>query len=99
MKDLRKLCTLVRLRHREGRVLSFFSSRRNWDSPSPHTQASVPPPLPFGSGGGAHSLAREGVGVSHAQRGDRHIGTLYIYVLCGLRPDILYLDPDFPDDF
>jgi hypothetical protein len=38
--------------HRVGRVLSFFSSRRNWDSPTPHMQASVPlggaPPLDSG---------------------------------------------------
>ncbi len=31
--------------HRVGRVQSFFSSRRNWDSP--HPQASVPPPPCF----------------------------------------------------
>ncbi len=37
--------------HRVDRVLSFFSSRRIWDSstPLPRPQASVPP---FGSGGG-----------------------------------------------
>jgi hypothetical protein len=30
-------------------------------------------------GGGAHLLAREGVGESQFQRGDIHYGTLYIY--------------------
>jgi hypothetical protein len=37
--------------HRVGRVLSFFSSRRNWNSPTPRPQASVPPPLWFGGRG------------------------------------------------
>ncbi len=36
-------------------MLSFFSSRRNWDSPTPHPQASVPPF--WFRGGGAHSVA------------------------------------------
>jgi hypothetical protein len=35
--------------HRVGRVLSFFSSRRNWDSPNPSPARLRPPP--FGSGG------------------------------------------------
>ncbi len=33
--------------HRASRVLSFFSSRRNWDLPTTHPQASVPPTLWF----------------------------------------------------
>jgi hypothetical protein len=37
-------------RHRVGRVLSFFSSRRNWDSPQPPTRSLVCP-LPLVSGG------------------------------------------------
>ena len=45
-------------------------------APTPH------PPLV--SGGGAHSLAREGVGESQFRRGDIHCGTLYIYVLCDI---------------
>ncbi len=36
------LCN-IRKAHRVGRVLSFFSSRRNWDSPN--LQASMLPPL------------------------------------------------------
>ncbi len=35
--------------HREGRVIRFFSSRRNWDSPNPSPPCECPPP--FGSGG------------------------------------------------
>jgi hypothetical protein len=49
--------------------------------PQPLTRRRVCPP-PFGSGGGAHSLAREGVGESQFQRGDIPCGTLYMYVLC-----------------
>ncbi len=66
--------------HRVGRVLSFFSSRRIWDSPTPSPVGKCAPP--FGSGGGAQSLAREGVGESHFRGGDINSGTLYIYVLC-----------------
>ena len=40
-------------------------------------------PSPPVLGGGAHSLAREGVGESQFRRGDIHCGILYIYVLCG----------------
>jgi hypothetical protein len=60
-------------------VLRFFSSRRNWDSPNPSPQASVPPPPVLG--GGAHSLAREGLGESQFRRGDIHCGTFYIRTL------------------
>ncbi len=69
--------------YRLDRVLSFLSRRSNWNSPPPHTQASVSPPWFRGE---AHSLAGEGVGVSHFQRGDRHCGTLGIYELCGKKP-------------
>jgi hypothetical protein len=41
---------LFRIGHRVGRVLSFFSSRRNWDSPNPSPAGECAPP-PFGSGG------------------------------------------------
>ena len=48
--------------HRVVRVLSFFPSRRNWDSPNPSPARRVcPPPV---LGGEAHSLAREGLGES-----------------------------------
>ncbi len=59
------------LTHRVGRLLSLFSSRRNWDSPNPSpTGECVLPPLD--PGGGAHTLVREGVGESHFRRGDIH---------------------------
>jgi hypothetical protein len=55
-------------------VLSFFSSRRNWDSPNPSPAGECAPPV---LEGGAHSLAREGLGESQFRRGDIHCGTLY----------------------
>ncbi len=57
----------VTLTHRVGRVLSFFSSRRNWDSPNP-SPAGECAPLPPVLGGGAHSLAREWLGESQFRR-------------------------------
>jgi hypothetical protein len=75
----------LRPSHRVGRVLSFFSSRRHWDFPNP-SPASECAPLPHPTpalGGGAHSLAREGLGEPQFRRGEIHCGTLYIYVLCG----------------
>ncbi len=59
-------------------MLSFFSSRRNRDSHQPLTRRRVCPPP--GSGGGAHSLAGEGVEGSQFQGGDIHCGTLYEYI-------------------
>jgi hypothetical protein len=44
-----------------------------------------PPPL-LVPGGGAHSLAREGVREYQFRRGDIHCGTLYMYVLCASCP-------------
>jgi hypothetical protein len=46
--------------HRVSGVLSFFSSRRNWDSPNP-SPAGECAPTPFGSGrgGGRGTLAGE----------------------------------------
>jgi hypothetical protein len=66
-----------RISHRVDRVLSFFSSRRNWDSPnpSPAGECASPPPV---LGGGAHSLAREGLGSPNSDEGT--CGTLHIYV-------------------
>jgi hypothetical protein len=68
-------CALVGSVHKVGRLLSFFSSRRNWD---PHSPAGECAP-PFGSGGGAHSLAREGVGESLFRRGDIHTYTVALH--------------------
>ncbi len=84
-------------KHIVGRVLSFFSSLRNWDSPNP-SPAGVCAPPPF-LGGGARSLAREGLGESQFRRGDIHFSTLYIYVLCAPkhpnRGEVRHLEPFF----
>jgi len=69
--------------HRVGRVLSFSSSRWNWDSPTPHPPASVP--LPPGFGGRGTLADERGVGRVPIRRGDIHCGTfyfLYIRTLC-----------------
>jgi hypothetical protein len=65
-------CTNIRVIfiHRE---LSFFSSRRNWDSSYPSTAGECAPCPPV-LGGGEHSLAREGLGESQFRRGDMHRG-------------------------
>jgi hypothetical protein len=60
-----------------------FSSRWNWDSPTPLAAGECAPP-PFGPGGGG--LAAKGVGESQFQQGDIHGGALYISVLCGSEP-------------
>jgi hypothetical protein len=54
-------------KHRVGRVLSFFSSR-NWDSPTHHPQASMPP-HPLVTGGGAHARGRGGWGSPNSDDG------------------------------
>jgi hypothetical protein len=62
--------------HRVDRLLSFFSSRPNWNypPPPPHTQA--PPPLVPGEGGG--------VGVPVSDELTDTCGTLGINVLSSL---------------
>jgi hypothetical protein len=60
----------------------------NWDSPTLHPQASVSPPLWLRAG---DTLADgRGCGGSQFGRGDRHCGTLgiYVYVLCGTMSSI-----------
>jgi hypothetical protein len=59
---------MLHIDHRVGRVLSFFSSRRNWDSPKLSPAGECAPLPPF-LGGGAHSLAREGLGESQCRPG------------------------------
>jgi hypothetical protein len=45
----------VPLYHRVDRMLGFFSSRTNWDSPTPSpADECVPLPLLLGGGGGVH---------------------------------------------
>ncbi len=68
----------VELNHGVDRVLSFLSSRRNWDYPTPsHLGECLVPRV------STFALAKGGE-VSHLQRGDRHCITLGTYVLCEL---------------
>jgi hypothetical protein len=62
---------------RQSAKLFLQSSELGLPHPSPAGECALPP---FAWGGGAHSLAREGVGESHFRRGDIHCGTLYIYM-------------------
>jgi hypothetical protein len=58
------------LTRRVGRVLSFFSSRWNWDSPNLSPARECAPPPPVGSGGrGTHAGDRGGWGVPILTRG------------------------------
>ncbi len=67
--------------HRVDRVLGFLSSRLNWDLLAPSPAGKCAPR--FGSGGGHTGLREKG---SQFRRGDRHCGTLGIFVLCaGIR--------------
>ncbi len=81
---LKILCqTSFRPQHKVGRVLSFFSSRRNWDSPnhSPAGECALPPPPRFGGRG---TLAGErGDGRVPIPTRDRHCGTLHIFKYFG----------------
>jgi hypothetical protein len=80
--------------HRVDRVISFFSSRPIWDSPTPsHAGECVMCAKEMGctslfrSGGGrwvGTLTCGRGDGKSQFRRGDIDCGTLYIYVLCGL---------------
>ncbi len=64
--------------HRVDRVLSFFSSRRNWDSPAPSPALEVPP-LWF-RGGGATLACGRGGGGPIPTRGPT---LFYQCILCG----------------
>ncbi len=59
--------------HRVDRVLSFFSSRRNWNSPSPLANV---PPRPFVRGEGHTRLRERGWGSPNSDDGT------YTVVLC-----------------
>jgi hypothetical protein len=61
--------------HREGRVLSLFSGRRNWDYPN-LSPAGEYAPSPLITGGGAHSLPREGVRESQFRQLEKKLSTL-----------------------
>jgi hypothetical protein len=82
--------------HRVGRVLSFSPVVGIGTLPTPHPQASVPPPP--GSGGGAHSLARDWVGESQFRRGDINVVLykyMYFFVVIVLLPLRKYREKKF----
>ncbi len=55
--------------HRVDRVLSFLSSRPNWEYPTPSQAGECVPPPPFGSGGKHTRLRERGWGVPIPTRG------------------------------
>jgi hypothetical protein len=73
----------VTICHRVDRVLSFYSSRWNWNSPTPSPAGSVPPAHPpFGSeGGGGHTRLRErGMGGGEDPKSDAAMYFLAIVI-------------------
>ncbi len=75
--------TLERPIHRVDRVLSFFSCRPNWDSPTPSPASECAPPMV--PGGGAQSLVREEIEGPNSDEGiDTVVLYICIYVHCGL---------------
>jgi hypothetical protein len=64
--------------YRVYRGLSFFSSRWNWDSPTPSPAGEFAPP-PWFLGGEAHYLAGEGWGFN-PKRGQTLWDSRYIYM-------------------
>jgi hypothetical protein len=76
--------------HRVDRVLGSFSSRPNWDSPTPSPAGKcAPPPL---VPGGTHSLEGEGLGDPNYNEGTDTVvlSGHYIYVLCDVLPTFLF---------
>jgi hypothetical protein len=81
----RKKGKTARERPQSGQSAKLFLQSSELGLSQPLTRSRVCPHPP-GSGGGAHSLARERLGESQFRRGDIHCGgggTLYKYVLCG----------------
>jgi hypothetical protein len=73
---------------RQSAWLFLQSSELGLPSLSPASECSSPPRTQVGGGGGGgpppHSVAGERLGESQFRRGDRHCGTLGIYVHCAL---------------
>ncbi len=65
--------------HRVDRVLSFFSSRRNWDSPTPSPAGECVPPFGYG-GKGTLARGRGGGGVPIPRRGHTLCYSRYLLV-------------------
>jgi hypothetical protein len=75
----------ILLDHRVGRVLRFFSSRRDWDSPNPSPAGECAPP-PLVRGEGHTRLQERGWESSNSDEGTYTlvlcIVYIYVYVLC-----------------
>jgi hypothetical protein len=67
------------LDHRVGRVLSFFSSRRNWNSPTP-LAAGECAPQPLVRGGGHTRLRERGWGSHNSDEGTYTVVLYNIYI-------------------
>jgi hypothetical protein len=82
--------------HRVGRVLSFFSSRRNWDSPNPSSAGECDPPP--GSGGEEFTRWRErGWESPNSDEGTYTVVLFFLYIrtlfLCHGRESASDSDP------
>jgi hypothetical protein len=75
----------ITVHDRVDRVLGFFTSRPNWDYPTPSQQTSLSPP-PVGSGGHTR-LRKRGWEGSQFRRGGRRCGTVLVCSLF-LRVDL-----------
>jgi hypothetical protein len=84
------LSVLHACKSQSGKSAKLFLQSSELGLPQPLARRRVCPPTPTSQvlGGGAHSLAREGLGESQFRRGDIHCGTLYIYVLCAVNHHI-----------
>ncbi len=69
--------------HRVDRVRSFFSSRRNWDSPTPSPTGECAPPFRLVPGG-TFACWRGSGGVPIPTRGHTLWYSIFIYVLCAV---------------
>jgi hypothetical protein len=67
--------------HRVDRVLTFFSSRPNWDSPSPSPAGECAPPPPLYPGGGYTRLRVRGCGSPNSNDGRKGLA---FCLLCAL---------------
>jgi len=88
-----KVATVQITSRQSAKLFSSRSSRRNWDSPNPSPAGETAPspagecaPSPwFRGGGGAHSLAREGLGESQFRRGNiQYTVVRYSLYICTL---------------
>ncbi len=83
---------------RVGRVLSFFSSRWNWDSPNPSPASECTPP-PFGSGGRGTLAGERGGGRVPIPKRGHTLCSLYVCTLCCLLSLSFFFTHNYGIDF